>query len=249
MKNIVLIPSRYNSSRLNKKSLSKIGEETLIENVFKRCLKSKLVDEVYVLTDHQDIIDEVQRYSDNVLMTDVDLPSGSDRVYQGSCLLNLSDDDFVINIQGDCAMLDYTLIDDLIVKYRETKDKADMFTFVKEVVNKNELIDESEVKVVLDNNKKALYFSRALIPYIREEEDKDILKYYKHIGIYGYSCKFLKTFVNLKVGNLEQIERLEQLRVLENGYSIQTILTKKDVFDINYQKDVDILNNILKKDI
>jgi 3-deoxy-manno-octulosonate cytidylyltransferase (CMP-KDO synthetase) len=251
MKNIILIPSRYDSSRLVKKSLVKIishnKTQSLIEHVFKRCQKSKLYNDIYILTDHQDIVDEVHTFSKNVLMTDNNLASGTDRVYQGATLLEANDDDFIINIQGDCALIDPSLIDDLIKEYQLQKDNADIFTFVSKITNKEDLLNNGEVKVVLDNNKKAIYFSRSPIPYLREKEDESITIYYKHLGIYGYSYKFLKTFVNLKVGNLEQIERLEQLRAIENGYSIQTILTDKTTFDINYQQDVDNLNKILAK--
>lgn len=247
MKYYVLIPSRYDSLRLPKKSLIKIGQskETLIEHVFKRCIKSNLADFVYVLTDHIDIVQDVNRFSENVILTDKDLESGTDRVCQGAKLLGARDDDFIINVQGDMAMIDPSLIDDLIMYYKSNKQEADIFTFANKMTDTEEILDASKVKIVLTNNDMALYFSRLPIPYIREKDDIKGAGYYKHLGVYGYSYKFLETFVNLPIGNLENLEKLEQLRALENGCKIKVLHTTKSSIDINTKEDVVFINKLI----
>jgi len=248
MKCFVIVPSRYNSTRLPKKSLIKVGkkQETLIEHVYKRCIKSKLADKVYVVTDHEDIANDVYRFSNNVIMSANDLASGTDRVYQGASKLGLSDDDFIINVQGDSAMIEPSLIDDLIKAHKHQENKADILTFAVKITNNAEIENTNDVKVVLNKNNEALYFSRLAIPCNRDKEDKNTICYYKHLGIYGYSYKFLKTYVSLPVSMLESAEKLEQLRALENGYTIKVLHTSKDTIDINSSIDVDRLNKILK---
>ena len=247
MKYFVLIPARYHSSRLPQKSLARLGNESLIEHVFKRCELCQKVDEVFVLTDHEDIKKEVNRFSPNVLLTSTTHPSGTDRVFEGASLLGANDDDFIVNIQGDQALLDPLLINDMIACYEQNKHSADMFTFARETSDENELASTGCVKVTLSKDNMALYFSRSLIPHLRETEDKSITTYYKHLGIYGYTFGFLRTFVGLEVGNLEQIERLEQLRAMENGYKIKVITTDKQTVDVDYPQDLRVVNEMIEK--
>ena len=239
--NIVCIPARYASSRLPKKALAKLGDESLIEHVYKRCVQSKLADKVYVLTDHQAIFDEVKRFSDDVVMTDSSLPSGTDRVCAGAGIIGANDDDFIINVQGDQAFMDSALIDELITAYNHCEDKEQIavFTLMNRVKNFEDLDNPGDVKIALDKNNKALYFSRSVIPYIRDNDmSKSQVPYFKHLGIYGYRYAFLKKYVSFPVGVLEQVEQLEQLRVLENGYAIEVVETDKTTMEINYPQDL-----------
>jgi 3-deoxy-manno-octulosonate cytidylyltransferase (CMP-KDO synthetase) len=247
MKYFVFIPSRYDSSRLRNKGLEYINEtQTLIENVFSSALKSSLSNNTYVLTDHDKIKNKIEHLSKNILMTSTNLKSGTDRVHQGAQILNLSDDDFIINIQGDQAYFDYTLIDDMIYTYENNTYKVDMFTFASIEKDTKVLLNKNTVKLIMDKNDNGIYFSRSIIPSC---DICDISKhtFYKHIGIYGYTYRFLKKFVKLQPSYLEDIESLEQLRAIENGYKIKIIKTSKKTFDINTKEDLVFIKNLNKK--
>ena len=220
----VIIPARYQSSRLPGKPLAKIGDSTMIEHV---CMKAKLSGalSVTVATDHLDIKHCVERAGFNAVMTDSNHASGSDRIYQAAELLGLADEDIIVNVQGDEPFIpseNISQVASLITKYQ-----TGMATLCCPIVDKHEANDPNAVKVIFDKNKKAIYFSRSIIPFVRgasTESDFAEGNHFRHIGIYAYTKSFLSQFIKWSESELEKLEKLEQLRVIENGKPIYLAL-------------------------
>jgi 3-deoxy-manno-octulosonate cytidylyltransferase (CMP-KDO synthetase) len=226
---IVVIPARFASTRLPGKPLRKINGVPMILRVAERCLQSK-ADRVIVVTDHQDILEAcegVERLEST--MSSPDLQSGTDRVAVVSKFIL---DDIVINVQGDEPFIDPALIDMLIDDLAQNKDV---------VMNTAACLtdspsDPNTVKVATDKDGYALYFSRSVIPFDRDG-DGDV-KYKKHIGIYGYRRDWLMEFASLPLSPLEQAEKLEQLRALENGRRIKVIMTDYQPVSVDTEEDL-----------
>ena len=192
----------------------------MIQRVYERCREA--LDEVWVATDDQRIFDHVQNFGGMVAMTSEDHQSGTDRCAEMvNEQMKLADESVVINIQGDEPLIDPDQIRLLAGLFSEPH--VQIGTLVRPIEDQNVYGDPNSPKVVLDKNGKALYFSRSAIPYHREKPGKaEGLKIYQHIGIYGYRVGTLRELAQLRVSMLEEAERLEQLRWLENGYQIHT---------------------------
>lgn len=212
----VIIPARFASTRLPGKPLAKIGALTMIERVYRQAEKSG-ARSVCVATDDQKIVDEVQRFGGQVILTSAAHVSGTDRVYEAAQKLGLADTDIVVNLQGDEPFVpaeNITQVADLVASSNHP-----MSTLCYPIEAAEDIENPNVVKVVKSAAGHALYFSRANIPYTRNPEEGHP-DYFRHIGIYGFNMAFLKQYAELSESSLEQAEKLEQLRVLENGFSI-----------------------------
>ena len=233
MKILGVIPARYASTRFEGKPLKDINGNTMIEWVYKRAENAD-IDKLVVATDDERIFNTVKNFGGNAVMTSKEHENGTSRIIEVINTPEYNDFDFIINIQGDEPLIDIKSINLLADNYR--KEKSEIVTLKKEF-NKNENIENPNiVKVITDFNDNAVYFSRSVIPY--ERNSMKNFKYYKHIGIYGYTSKFLNELKSLKEGILEKIESLEQLRFIENGYKIKVLETVSEVIGVDTEEDL-----------
>jgi len=243
MKVTGIIPARYASTRFPAKALTLIKGKPMIQWVAERCLQSDL-QQVVVATDHPEIFTTVKALGIQVVMTSGNHPSGTDRCFEAMSQLT-SKPDFIINIQGDEPLINPDQINLLI---KNLDSDTQIATLKKKILDEETLFNINTPKVVCDLNGKALYFSRQTIPYIRGMEMKDWLNhfdYFKHIGIYAYRSDILAEITSLSPGNLEKAESLEQLRWLENGYSINVIETEHESIGIDVPEDLKKLDPFL----
>ena len=211
----VIIPARYASTRLPGKALADIVGKPMVAHVVDRARESK-ASRVIVATDHQEIIDALDGVNCEVCLTSEDHQSGSDRLAEVVQTLNIADDEIIVNVQGDEPMIPGRLIDQVANSLINAKDAA-MSTAARKIVNLDLVDDPNIVKVVFTHSGRAMYFSRACIPFARDERKADA---WHHIGIYAYRSAFLKRYHSLSPSLIEQTESLEQLRVLDNGEHI-----------------------------
>lgn len=232
----VIIPARYASTRFEGKPLASISGKPMIQMVYESASKASGITDVLVATDDNRIKTAVDAFGGRAVMTSEKNRSGTDRVADAADQLNLSDDDIVINVQGDQPLLDYRCLEQVIAPFLEdTKFPVEMSTLAFKIVNKEEITNPKDVKVTFDNRGFALYFSRASIPYGRDSND---FHTFKHLGIYAYTRKFLEIFRTLPAGNLESIEKLEQLRALEYGHKIMVVVTGYDSPEVDLPEDI-----------
>ncbi len=237
---VVIIPARYASTRLPGKPLLKIDGTPMIRLVAERCLKSK-ADRVIVVTDNSDILDVCEKVDGlEVTMSDPEIKSGTDRVAKAAKFIY---DDVIVNVQGDEPFIEPSLINKLIDELEKDKNLNMVTACVP--VSLEEAKNPNCVKVVVDSNGFALYFSRSLIPYDRDVKG---CEYLKHIGIYGYNRDFLLKFSQMEESFLESTEKLEQLRALENGYKIKVLKTDYNNISIDTEEDLKLAEKIIKGD-
>jgi 3-deoxy-manno-octulosonate cytidylyltransferase (CMP-KDO synthetase) len=238
MKILGVIPARYASTRFPGKPLAIIGGKTMIQRVYEQSVKACKVDAVVVATDDERIASEVQRFGGKHVMTKHDHPSGTDRCAE-ALSLTPGKWDAVINIQGDEPFIAPEQIDLLASCFEDSSTQ--LATLVKQIGDIEELFNENIPKVTIANNGRALYFSRQVIPFLKNVVKADWLKhhvYFKHIGIYGYRADVLPQLTKLKQGKLEIAESLEQLRWLENGYQIIAKITEFETIAIDTPEDL-----------
>lgn len=240
MKCIVVIPARLESSRLPNKVLLDLEGKSIIQRVFEQCQKAKNIDDIYIATDNQKIKDTCQTFTSNIIMTSKKHTSGTDRIAQA---IQDIDAYAIINVQGDEPFIDPNLISSLA---KTTIDSsASVCSAMQRLHSVQDLLDPNIVKVVTDQDNFAMYFSRAPIPFPRDDfkdmQKSDILpqdiNFYKHIGIYGYKREFLLKYSSLPKSDIESTEKLEQLRVLDAGKSIEMITTTHEAFGIDTPQD------------
>lgn len=244
MKVLGVIPARYDSSRFPGKPLVKIGSKSMIQRVYEQAVKALC--DVIVATDDERIIQEVESFGGKAVMTSVHHQSGTDRCYEASQIysaLSGKQLDAIINIQGDEPFIDPRSID-LLAQSIGT-GSIEIATLVKQISQFEELISPNTPKVIFDTNRKAIYFSRVAIPYLRGKDIQQWLNlrtYYKHIGIYAFTAEALEKIHHMNQSSLEQAESLEQLRWIENGLSIHVMETKSETLAVDTPAD---LNNLL----
>ena len=238
MKVIGIIPARYGSSRFPGKPLADIKGKTMIHRVYEQAKTSKVLDEVIVATDDDRIMKEIKSFGGKGVMTASHHKSGTDR-----CLEELEKVggkwDVVVNIQGDEPFIHPEQIENVVNCFK--KKNVQIATLVRKIEEPRELQQPSVVKVVRKANGEALYFSRSPIPFIREDSNKpwtQKFEFHKHIGIYAYTVPVLKELVKLPPSSLEIAESLEQLRWLENGYTIHVEITDKESQAIDTPEDL-----------
>jgi len=236
MKTLGIIPARYASTRFPGKPLVKIGDKTMLQCVYAQAMLASRIDEVIVATDDDRIFDHVKNFGGNVIMTDENHQSGTDRCAEVA--RHIEGYELIVNIQGDEPFIDPAQID-LVVE--PLQKEAQIATLAKKIETKDALFNPNIVKVVFDKKHRAMYFSRNPIPYVRgvlESEWLKIADHYKHIGLYGFSRRTLLEISNLRPGNYELWESLEQLRWLENGYEIYVGITNKETIGIDTPEDL-----------
>ncbi len=236
MKILGVIPVRYASSRFEGKPLKNIEGYPMIEWVYERA-KNACIDAIAVATDDERIYQTVKNFGGNVLMTSKNHENGTSRIIEVINSPEYDEFDFVINIQGDEPLIDVDSINTLAQAYRS--EKCQIVTLKKEIIERSDIENPNIVKVVTDFNDYALYFSRSPIPYERNKKETiGEFKYYKHIGIYGYTAEFLRNLKKLKGGILERLESLEQLKFMENGYRIKVLKTEANVIGVDTPEDL-----------
>lgn len=240
MKIACIIPSRYASTRLPGKPLRMIAGETLVHRVYERAALAKRPDIVIVATDNEKIESEVKSFGGRVMMTSPDHPTGTDRLAEVAA--SLPDYDIVVNVQGDEPFINPDVIDSL-AKMLAERDDLDMTTAAAPL-KEDEYDDPSAVKVVVNQKGEALYFSRSLIPYPRNEFSVPPLK---HVGIYAYRRDFLLAYAGMKQTPLEKTESLEQLRALEMGYKIGVIRIDSEDIGIDTEEDLKKANRLFER--
>jgi len=235
MKIVALIPARFGSTRFPGKPLALLKGKTLIQHVYERAQKSKLLERVVVATDDERIKGHVEDFGGEALMTSPEHTCGTERLAEAAELLRLAEDDIIVNIQGDQPLFEPAVVEELVKPLLLHTD-IPMSTLAVPLRREEELHDPNRVKVVLDREGRALYFSRAPIPFYRPPGPRP--SYLRHIGIYAYRREFLETFVRLAPGDLERAEKLEQLRVLEHGYPLAVSITKYDCPEVDTPEDL-----------
>ena len=234
MKVIAMIPARFDSERLPGKLMMDLGGEPIILRTYKNALNSKLFDEVYVVTDSKIIFDTLKEFNAKVLMSLREHSSGSDRVAEFSSNIF---SDIIINIQGDEPFIDISSLSKLINLFENDIDNnIDIASLMQKITIENEISNPNIVKVVVDLNNFAIYFSRSPIPFNRSKNPK--INYFKHIGVYAFRKKSLDDFYNSKPTTLEMSEKLEQLRYLEYGKKIKMIETSYRGIGIDTMEDL-----------
>ena len=241
----VIIPVRFNSTRLPGKPLMQIAGKPMIWHVYMQASKSKATN-VIVATDDKRISECCEAFGAKVCMTSSKHTSGSDRIAEVAEKLGFDKNEIILNVQGDEPLISPEIINEL------AKDlflsKADTSTVCEKIETEEELDNPNVVKVVLDKNDWALYFSRSVIPYSKSKSDQ-LITHYRHRGIYAYKTEFLLKYINLEQSEAEKAESLEQLRILHQGYKIHVIKTKEKLYpDINTKSDLKIVNDLLKNE-
>ena len=249
MKTIVMIPSRYGSSRFKGKPLALIKGKPMIQRVYERAVNAKNISDVRVVTDDPRIFNTVEKFGGRAMMTSPENRSGTARAAEAAEKIGLAPDDIIINVQGDQPLIDPRCIEQtaapLLSERQNPESQIRMTTLGFRIVNPDEITNPKDVKVTFDNNGNALYFSRSPIPYARDPSLP--FDTYRHLGIYGYTRGFLEVFRKLPQGRLEQIEKLEQLRVLEHGYKIMVVITEYDSPEIDLPEDIARVERLIQE--
>lgn len=248
MKVLGIIPARFGSTRLEGKPLLDIHGKSMVRRVYEQALKAKHIEHVIIATDAEIIARECRQNNLNYIMTSTKHTNGTERCAEA--LENLENHyDLVINIQGDEPFIHPESIDQVIQIFLK-KPHAQIGTLIKKIDDASYLTNPSIIKVVKNRDEKALYFSRNSIPYMRDTNIENWLEketYYKHIGLYAYKADVLKRLVSLEESKLERVEKLEQLRWLENGFEIYLEETEFESKSIDTIEDYHyILQNITK---
>jgi 3-deoxy-manno-octulosonate cytidylyltransferase (CMP-KDO synthetase) len=239
---IALIPARYGSTRFPGKSLAMIKGKPMIQRVYERARQSRLITRVVVATDDERILRTVTAFGGEAIMTSPDHATGTDRIAEVAGKLDCS---LVVNVQGDEPLIHPEMIDQAITPL-VSDPSIPMSTVCKRIENREEAFDPNVVKVVFDGKGFALYFSRAPIPWDRDRwAGKDSLRelplsclLYKHIGLYVYRRDFLLRYSQMPQTALETTEKLEQLRALESGYRIKTVVTQHESLGVDIPEDL-----------
>jgi 3-deoxy-manno-octulosonate cytidylyltransferase (CMP-KDO synthetase) len=242
-----IIPARYASSRFPGKPLVDIQGKSMLQRVYEQAKKSKHLSRVVVATDDTRIATHVHQFGGDVVMTAPHHPSGTDRCMEALQQLE-GDYTYVINIQGDEPFIEPAQIDELAAVLQD--GTIELATQMIAITDSTILFDTGEVKIVLNAQQEALYFSRMVIPFIKgvaEQEWHKHHQYFRHVGMYAYRTDILKKITQLSVSSLEKAESLEQLRWLQNGYTIKCVGTTYESHCIDTPEDIDKVLRLLMK--
>ena len=242
MKIIAVIPARYASTRFPAKLMQDLGGKTVILRTYEAAINTQLFDDVFVVTDSDLIYDEIVSHGGKAIKSIKEHESGSDRIAEA--IENL-DVDIVINVQGDEPFIDAEPLAKVIEVFKNDLDKkVDLASLMREITNADDINNPNNVKVVVDQNGFALYFSRSVIPYPRETNVG--VRYMQHIGIYAFRKQALLDFYSLPMKSLEASEKLEQLRYLEFGKRIKMIETIHVGIGIDIPEDLEKARKMIK---
>ena len=246
-----VIPVRYASTRFPGKPLAMIHGKSMIQRVYEQASKSASLHKVVVATDDNRIFDHVKNFGGTVLMTSTEHNSGTERCHEAFNMISREKDNInwnlVINIQGDEPLIDPSQIDKLASLFTNN-DRVLIGTLAKKITDLFEITDQNIVKVIFDHNKKALYFSRLPIPFVKDLPETAWLtwsRHYKHIGLYAYRPLILHKLIALPPSPLETAESLEQLRWIENGYDIYVEITETESISVDIPDDLSKITNII----
>ena len=243
---IAIIPARYGSSRFEGKPLVDILGKTMIQRVYEGVCRSRLIEEVLVATDDQRILDEVHRFGGKAVMTSRAHPTGTDRLAEVARKRKVG---IVVNVQGDEPLIDGRVVDKA-VRLLLNDETVPMSTLMSKISSPEEWLDPNVVKIVVDRRGYALYFSRSPIPFPRDlhvervfagkslPQGLRIENVHRHLGIYVYRREFLLKYAQMKPTLLESLEKLEQLRALENGYRIKAALVDYNPYHVDTPEDL-----------
>jgi len=220
----VIIPARYGAARLPGKPLLDIGGKPMLQHTFERAQSSN-AQAVHIATDDQRIFDAAKGFGASVLMTANTHRSGTDRLQEAASMLGLTDNDVVVNVQGDEPLIPPTVINQVAANL-ESQPEAGIATLCEVISNQAEIVDPNSVKVVFDKAGRALYFSRSTIPHNGSASASNC---HRHIGIYGYRVSVLNQFIQWPASELELSEKLEQLRALYNGVAIHVAVSHEKI--------------------
>ena len=232
-----VIPARYRASRFPGKLLALLGGKTVIERVYRRAKSARRLDRVLVATDDRRIFRAVESFGGEAVMTSPAARSGTDRIAEACSRNGLLDDfEVVVNIQGDEPFIRKEMIDPVVEELFRSPE-VPVVSLKKRIHRRSEIDDPDTVKVVTDKDGYALYFSRLPVPY--SVSGRRSAPVFKHVGLYGYRSSFLPVFATLPAGQAERSEKLEQLRILENGYRIKLLETRWDTVGIDTPRDLE----------
>lgn len=243
---IGIIPARYASNRFPGKPLAMINGKTMLQRVVEQSLKANLLNEVIVATDDERIAAHCKEIGVKAIMTKEEHQSGTDRCFE-AYQLSKSTAKYIVNIQGDEPFLDPEQINSLA---RVCNGQTELATQMIKCNDHAVLFDMGEVKIVLNENHEALYFSRSVIPAIKNEKPENWhtkFDYYRHVGMYAYRVDVLEKIAKLSVSTLEKAESLEQLRWLQNGFKIKCVETTFDSHCIDNPEDIEKVLKLMSK--
>jgi 3-deoxy-manno-octulosonate cytidylyltransferase (CMP-KDO synthetase) len=235
MKVIAVIPARYASTRFPAKLMQDLGGKTVILRTYEAAKETHLFDDIFVVTDSNLIYDEIVSNGGKAIMSIKEHESGSDRIAEAVANLDV---DIVVNVQGDEPFINKEPLEKVIEVFKNDDDKkVDLASLMREITNEDDINNPNNVKVVVDQNGFALYFSRSVIPYPREKNVG--VTYFQHIGIYAFRKQALLDFYSLPMKSLEASEKLEQLRYLEFGKRIKMVQTTHVGIGIDTKEDLE----------
>ena len=239
---IGIIPARFESSRFAGKVLADIHGKLMVQHVWERSKKSQLLDDLIIATDDKRVEKAVRDFGAKTVMTSKNHASGTERICEAIAHL---DANIAVNIQGDEPLIEPKAID-LVIQALLADELVPVATLRKKIENQDEINDPNVVKVVVDKNNFALYFSRAPIPFRAAHSQMKTFACYKHCGLYAYTKNFLSAFRDLPSSALEKIECLEQLRFLLHGYKIKVVETNYESISVDTPEDLEKVRNFLK---
>jgi 3-deoxy-manno-octulosonate cytidylyltransferase (CMP-KDO synthetase) len=223
--------------------LADIMGKPMLQHVWERAKLSRMLDDLIIACDNEIVLKAALKFKAKAVLTSKEHTCGTDRISE---VVNPLDVKVVINIQGDEPLIHPMMIDSVARALLENKI-INMATVMKKIEDVQQITDPNVVKVVVDKNNFALYFSRAPIPFLAANAEIEQVNYYKHIGLYAYTKDFLFTYKNLPVSNLEKTEKLEQLRVLSEGYKIKVVETPYDTIGVDVLEDLEKVKRQLQK--
>ncbi len=243
---VAVIPARYGSQRLPAKPLAEIAGKPMIQHVYERACAAELVDAALVATDDKRIAEAVRAFGGRAVITPESIQSGSDRV--ALVAQSLPDADIIVNVQGDEPLLPPKMIDEAIRVVLDDM-RAKVGTLVRKIEHIADLTNPNVVKAVLDRENFCLFFSRSPLPFGRDVDQSAWLHhhtYFKHVGLYAFRREFLLKFTTMTPTPLELTEKLEQLRILENGYKIKAAITEHDSIPVDTEADLARVRSLLQ---
>ena len=243
---IAIIPARYASTRLPGKPLVALAGKLMIERVWERVRRAKKISRVIVATDDERIIRAVAAFGGEAVMTRSEHRSGTERIAEVAATTVREGEEIFVNVQGDEPLIEPVAID-AAVEAIESDQSALVATLAVPIARAADIMDPNVVKVVLDFDGNALYFSRAPIPWVRDRNAPVHARHLKHLGLYAFRRAALLDFPTLPLGDLERIEQLEQLRWMENGYKIRVAETPHDSISVDVPEDVSRLEQLLRE--
>jgi 3-deoxy-manno-octulosonate cytidylyltransferase (CMP-KDO synthetase) len=240
---IVVIPARFGSTRLPGKPLISLAGKPMIQRVYERAKLAKRADRVIVATDDERIVKAVEGFGGEARMTRTEHRTGTERVAEVAAH---EEGDVFVNVQGDEPLLEPNAIDVAVNSLLE-EPQASISTVATPIKTTGDIMDPNVVKVVLDFDENAIYFSRAPIPWVRDMASKIVVRHLKHLGLYAFQRDALLEYPTLPQGELERIEQLEQLRWMENGWKIRVAEVEHDAVSVDVPEDVARVEKLLQE--